>query len=253
MAFSVAAKASTNVPDLLQDDFYEKFPFQQPSDIFNYIQFRKPDGGSDKMIQILDEFSSKYPMYKLSKEKAILLAKIVEDKKPKQVLEIGSFFGYSALYIATSMPAGSTLTCIEANPANAEVARYVFNAALSKDSLSSVQLLEGISSNVIQSDAFTSKYSEQIDFIFMDHDKETYLYDLKILENLNLLAPMCTIVADNVVFPGAPAFLDYVQTNQSKSRQYNTKLISVPFERIGFETNWKQVDDAMSVTTSVPI
>ena len=30
--------------------------------------------------------------------------------------------------------------------------------------------------------------------------------------------------------------------------RYSTRLVSVPFERIGYETQWKQVEDAMSIT-----
>ena len=31
--------------------------------------------------------------------------------------------------------------------------------------------------------------------------------------------------------------------------RYSTRLVSTPFERIGYETGWKKVDDAMSITT----
>ena len=101
------------------------------------------------------------------------------------------------------------------------------------------------------------------DFVFLDHDKDTYIIDLKLLESRGWLTPSCTIVADNVVFPGAPGYLEYVMgpttttpsseggnvnVNVNSNDKYRTKLISTPFERIGFETQWKEVPDAMSVS-----
>jgi catechol O-methyltransferase/protein arginine N-methyltransferase 5 len=66
-----------------------------------------------------------------------------------------------------------------------------------------------------------------------------------LLENKGYITNDCIVIADNVVYPGAPGFLEYVS---SSNNFYNTKLISVPFERIGFETKWQQVDDAMSIS-----
>ena len=67
------------------------------------------------------------------------------------------------------------------------------------------------------------------------------------------------------MFPGAPGYLEYVMeqpttspsseggnvndnVNVNSNVKYRTKLISTPFERIGFETQWKEVPDAMSVS-----
>lgn len=51
-----------------------------------------------------------------------------------------------------------------------------------------------------------------IDFVFMDHRKRCYLRDLQLLEEHGLLADRATVLADNVVFPGAPHFLQYAKT-----------------------------------------
>ena len=52
--------------------------------------------------------------------------------------------------------------------------------------------------------------AEQFDFVFMDHWKGEYATDLRRLEALGLLAPGCAVLADNVLFPGAPELLDYL-------------------------------------------
>lgn len=48
--------------------------------------------------------------------------------------------------------------------------------------------------------------------VFMDHWKRCYLRDLQLLESHQLLAEGATILADNVLFPGAPHFLQYAKT-----------------------------------------
>lgn len=44
-------------------------------------------------------------------------------------LEVGTFFGYSALWTAQSLPPGGRLVCVEASLQNAEVARQVLKLA----------------------------------------------------------------------------------------------------------------------------
>uniref|UniRef100_A0A8B9QLJ2 catechol O-methyltransferase n=1 Tax=Apteryx owenii TaxID=8824 RepID=A0A8B9QLJ2_APTOW len=50
------------------------------------------------------------------------------------------------------------------------------------------------------------------EFVFMDHWKRCYLRDLQLLEAHDLLAEGATVLADNVIFPGAPHFLQYAKT-----------------------------------------
>lgn len=42
------------------------------------------------------------------------------------------------------------------------------------------------------------------DFVFLDHCKECYLPDLQSLERLGLIQRGTTVMADNVIYPGAP-------------------------------------------------
>lgn len=52
---------------------------------------------------------------------------------------------------------------------------------------------------------------ERLDFVFMDHWKRCYLPDLQLLEGSGLLGKGTVILADNVIFPGAPNFLRHVK------------------------------------------
>ena len=55
--------------------------------------------------------------------------------------------------------------------------------------------------------------------IFIDHYKEFYLRDFKILEELGLIKSGTMIVADNVITPSTPDYLEYVRNNPN----YTTK------------------------------
>ena len=270
--------------------FYEKYPYIQPSDILTYLNdCNIKEGDIQKVITSLNTFAEYYPMYKLSDIKAQILKDAVSKARPKHILELGSFFGFSALNIASVLPKGSLITCVEGNIENYKVAQSVFKLGLGPLS-DTIHIVNGISTNVIlnspsslfpYSGSVADSSKQQFDFIFMDHDKDCYLKDLQLLEASGLLSDTCTIVADNVVFPGAPGYLDYVRYNPSRTSttqvrpveqqeqalvgkegvveeergsilyDYNTIIKDAPFERVGFETQYKIVPDGMSVTYGV--
>ena len=89
------------------------------TDILKYIEASAREGDVDSLIVAMDTFCSYYPMYKLSPLKARLLQDIVKLNHPSNILEIGTFFGYSALHIAKSMPVECHLTCVEGSEENA--------------------------------------------------------------------------------------------------------------------------------------
>jgi catechol O-methyltransferase len=221
-------------------------------------------------------------MYKLSPQKANVLKNTILKYNPQTILELGTFLGYSALNVASVMSPKSMLISIEGNTDNAAVAKHILSKALGSYKInSSVRIVNDISTQVLQN--ITSLRTEfqdmrststgtplKFDLVFMDHDKDCYTKDLMLLEQQDLLADQCIIVADNVVFPGAPGYLEYVNCSSSTSTstfqpkstthrpsastyQYSTKLVSVPFERVGFETQFKEVNDAMSITEAVRI
>lgn len=204
--------------------FYQHYQYKEPKDILLYINDCDiKDGNAVAVTDALETFSVYYPMYKLSREKVNILIGEVKKFQPKNVLEIGTFFGYSALNMGTVLPAGASLTCIEANKNNADVARVILDIGLGVNTKAreSVRIIDGISSTVLNSnDNLLGK--TPFDFVFLDHDKDCYLSDLKRLEDSGMLASNCMIVADNVVFPGAPGYLEYVSGDKSNTGDQKT-------------------------------
>ena len=192
--------------------FYQRYQYLEPKDILKYIDDCKiSDGDAAAVTDALETFSQYYPMYKLSKEKVNILTGEIKNSKPRNVLEIGTFFGYSALNMGALLQPGAKLTCIEANINNANVARVILDKGLGPNTKAreSVNIIDGISSKVLNSKE-NLLGDVPFDFVFLDHDKDCYLTDLKTLESKGMLAANCLIVADNVVFPGAPGYLEYV-------------------------------------------
>jgi len=244
------------------DDFYESWPYQKPEDILNYIYSNSEKGNFKTVVKAMDDFASYYPMYKLSPQKVKLIERCINTFKPIQILEIGTFFGYSALHIAKAMTDNSKLTCIEANPQNADIAKKILNYAFynQPNILKRVNIITGISTNVLNSNIMNEVVFKNhttpvlFDFVFLDHDKNSYLPDLIRLEELSLISNQkCLLVADNVLYPGAPEYLNYLNRNNSISPNFRWKTTYeyFPFERVGFETNFKEVKDAMSISTNI--
>ena len=242
-----AASTSSSSPSSL---FYLENPYLKPDDILPYIDRNSKDGDVSSVIEAMNTFTKYYPMYALSTLKAKVLEDTIKEKKPAKILEIGTFFGFSALHICRSMPSQSKLICIEGNENNARIANTIITKAFKGkgDILDRVKVVVGLSNVVLDSNDFKKTVGkEKFDLVFLDHDKDCYLPDLQRLESKNLLnQEKCTLVADNVVFPGAPDYLRYVNADENKG--WTTTLKRMPFERKGYETKFKEVEDAMSIS-----
>lgn len=262
---SVRAGEFSSTDKFDKEAFRERFPYARPNDFVRYLDEVGEEGNFESVMESAYRFASVYPMYGLSKEKSKFLASLVKDDK-HSILEIGTFFGFSTCFMLRALPSDCTLTCIEGNVENIAVAKAMVEKAFGKNNkkLERWKIIPGLSSDVIKRSTvedLTGTPTKKIDFVFLDHDKSFLLPDLKILEDMNYLDDKATIVADNVIFPGAPSFLEYVkapgrtlntlsaQESNEPQFQWETKLYPFPFERVGFETGYKVKEDAMSVSS----
>ncbi len=63
---------------------------------------------------------------------------------------------------------------------------------------------------------------EKIDVLVLDHWEDCYIADLKVCEDLKLLKKGSIVFADNVLFPGAPEYLEYIE-NTTGLVKYESK------------------------------
>jgi caffeoyl-CoA O-methyltransferase len=120
-----------------------------------------------------------------------LLETLVWLSKPRLVLEIGTFSGASALWMAQALPPGGRIISLEISEAHAMVARrHIVSAGL--DDVIDVRVgpaLEAIAA-----------IDEPLDFVFIDADKTGYPAYLDAV--LPKLAPGGLIAADNTLRGG---------------------------------------------------
>jgi predicted O-methyltransferase YrrM len=111
--------------------------------------------------------------------------------KPKRILEIGTYTGYSALCLAEGLAEGGMLHTIDINEElETMVRRYLSLAGLENK----IQYHIGNALQIIP------YLNEKLDLVFIDADKENYsnYYDL-VFENV---IPGGFIIADNVLWSG---------------------------------------------------
>jgi len=223
--------------------FYSDWPYIIPSDILPYIFSEAKQGDVSAMIAAFDKFGEYYPMYKCGDEKGKLLEEVIQETKPKVVLEIGSFLGYSAIRMLRNMKADSKMITIESKSENAEVARQIFSYAGFADK---VQILKGKLAKDAIPEVGKLLKGVPVDVVFMDHFKESYLEDLIQMEKLGIVGEGTVLLADNVIYPGAPEFLGYVSTRKGR---YETKLLVAKFEyEQKWKPDWTPKADAISVS-----
>jgi caffeoyl-CoA O-methyltransferase len=111
--------------------------------------------------------------------------------KPKRILEIGTYTGYSAICLAEGLQPDGKLITIDVNEELEQRVRGYFDKAQLKDR---VEYLIGNARDIIPT------LTDEFDLIFIDADKEQYstYYDLVI----DRLRPGGIILADNVLWSG---------------------------------------------------
>ena len=143
------------------------------------------------VTQCIDDYvkqSGKFLM-NVGPEKGNILRKEILRSKPARVLELGSFIGYSAILMASSIDNESKLVSVDIDSKSIEISKKMVSFAGLDNK---IQFIEGSASEVIPT------LKEGFDFVFIDHGKKSYLNDLLLLEEHSLLNQNAVVFADNV-------------------------------------------------------
>lgn len=176
-------------------------------------------GDLDDVIRVIDDFCHHRSfMINLGDEKGEILDRAVQRTQPRRLLELGAYCGYSALRMARVMRSDAHLYSIEFNPANATIARRIWDHAGIGDRVTVIVGSLGDGGSTLRRLRTEHGFTDgELDFVFIDHDKAAYLPDLRRIERERWLHPGSVVVADNVKFPGAPEYRASMREQEGKS------------------------------------
>ncbi|XP_011812189.1 PREDICTED: transmembrane O-methyltransferase [Colobus angolensis palliatus] len=194
---------------------------------FSYVLTHALPGDPGHILTTLDHWSSHYEyLSHMGPVKGQILMRLVEEKAPACVLELGTYCGYSTLLIAQALPPGGRLLTVERDPRTATVAEKLIRLAGFDEHM--VELIVGSSEEVIP--CLRTQYQlSRADLVLLIHRPRCYLRDLQLLEAHALLPAGATVLADHVLFPGAPRFLQYAKScGRYRCRLHHTGLPDFP-------------------------
>jgi predicted O-methyltransferase YrrM len=163
-----------------------------------------------------------------------VLSMISKLLKPKKILEIGTYTGYSALCLAEGMSKDGSLTTIDKDKSVAEIAARYFEQSAYKSQISQIT---GNALEVIQN------LNETFDLVFIDADKKNYANYFHLL--LEKMKPGGVILSDNVLWKGKVFEKENVKDDFTNAiKDYNKLLANHP----KIETIMLPIRDGMSIS-----
>jgi predicted O-methyltransferase YrrM len=130
----------------------------------------------------------------ISVTQAYFLQLFIKSNDIKNILEIGTFTGYSALSMALAVTSDGRLTCLDINKETSEKAESFFKKANLENK---IKVILGPALDTLER---LKEKKKIFDLIFIDADKENYkeYYDL----SMNLIKKKGFILVDNVLWHG---------------------------------------------------
>lgn len=184
-----------------------------------FVEENAKEGDAEGVLRAMDRFARERRfLMNVGPEKGPLMAELIGRLPANaRVLELGAYCGYSAIMIAGELGPEGRLTSIEVNADSVRASRANVAYAGYADR---VEILEGPSSKVI------GTLEGTFDLVFLDHWKDLYEKDLRLLEERGLLREGSIVVADNVgeMF-GAEPYLEYVRTCGRYDSEHRTARI----------------------------
>lgn len=167
-------------------------------------------GNPEKILAAIDEYgcTRNFLMNVGSEKGRIVAEKLIPELEPDFMVELGGYVGYSALMFGSAVKrvGGRKYLSLERSPQFAAVAAALVEIVVGpcRDSLRKVR---------------HDYPTGVVDVFFIDHAKFEYVNDLKLCEELGLVGPGTTVIADNVISPGVPEYREYARTPTSQKIQ----------------------------------
>ncbi|MEG2353224.1 MAG: O-methyltransferase [Clostridium sp.] len=198
-------------------------------------------GETNNALKELEEYAEKNRVPIAQKETANFLEFMINLKKPKKILELGTAIGYSAILMAMTSSSIEKIVTVERDENMVNIARDNIKRFNLEDKIEVVQgdcleLLEGLS----------NKYEGQFDIIFMDAGKGHYNHFLPYC--LKLMAKEGIIIADNVLFRGMVASKELAVRRKITIIKRMRKYLELVSDKEKFITSVIPMGDGIAVT-----
>lgn len=164
------------------------------------------DRGNTPFLDEIEKYALETQVPIIRKSMQSLLKFLLAYAKPKNILEVGTAIGFSALLMSEYAPEGCHITTIEKYEKRIPIARENFRRAGKEQDIT---LIEGDATEVLQN--LTGSY----DIIFMDAAKGQYINFLP--DILRLLSPGGLLISDNVLQDG-----DIIESRFAVTRRNRT-------------------------------
>lgn len=212
----------------------------------------------EAVLAAIDEFDKKEPLMTIGKYKGELILQQMLEAKPVVMMELGGYVGYLAVLFGLRLAQinshlqrsdkPSKYYSFEANAEYAKIAQFMIDLAGISDT---VEIIVGKAADTLKDFERrlvneNGKYAAA-DFVFIDHWKDLYVPDLRVLESLGLVRPGTVICADNILRPGAPEYARYVQGTPQFRQEYNASHPNGDY--LG---RWNMIYDSKTVIVENP-
>ncbi len=179
---------------------------------------------ADSVLMEIEAMTKRKFLPIVGPQKGQVLVEVIRKIRPKRVLEVGTFIGYSAILMAKELESDAHLITIEIHPQEAEEARKNIKKA---EVAATVEVVVGDAIEVIPT------LRGKFDLVFLDAEKSEYLDYLRLVENK--LHKGSNIVADNagIFADEMKDFLSYIRSSGKYSSKY------VPMGEDGLEVSVK--------------
>ena len=192
---------------------------------------------SPAFLKKLEDYAHKNHIPIIHPEVAQFLKVLIKIKKPKEILEVGTAIGYSAIVMAEAMGSYGKITTIEKR-------KDMIN--LAQSNFTECDLIERI--NVIHGDAndVLSKLQGNFDLIFLDAAKSKYMDFLPYC--IDNLTPGGVIISDNVLYKGMIANNDLVVRRQKTIVRRMREYLDYICNNEIFESSIIPIGDGVALT-----
>ncbi|KAI5959863.1 uncharacterized protein KGF55_005095 [Candida pseudojiufengensis] len=201
------------MPELSKEEKFHQYILNLPKEQKDAVR-----GKPTEVLKLIDDYPEWF--MDIGPEKGKFIVGEIVKKQPKIMIELGGYLGYSAVLFANQLIADpeAKYYSFEANAEYAKIAQDVIDlAGLTKK----IEIIVGNASYTLVDFKERLKKSpeyKQIDFIFIDHDKKSYVPDLCLCEKLNFVAPGTVIAADNLY--SAPEYREYVRLTPEEKKKF---------------------------------